>query len=224
MATDLFYLLLTVLPFALASMVSPLAIITVMAVLSATKRRALKAILFAITYAAVFSAICLLLVGVGSAATIGGKPSSVTAGIDVVLGVILLYVAGRSLIKGMSTPLARSFDPDAMSVVAVLSMGVFFSASNFSSLIPALAASKDIGVAAVPPVDKTVAFVFLLAISLSWVWAPVAVYLVTPNNFDRLLDPVIRFLRRHGGQLMAAVFFLIGLYLVVRGVTAFAAL
>jgi uncharacterized membrane protein len=111
-ATDLFYLLLTVLPFALASMVSPLAIITVMAVLSATTRRTLKAVLFAITYAMVFSAICLLLVAVGSAATIGGKPSSVTAGIDVVLGVILLYIAGRSLTKGAGTPLVRSFDPE----------------------------------------------------------------------------------------------------------------
>jgi len=223
MATELLYLLLTVLPFALASMVSPLAIITVMAVLSATRRRALKAVLFAITYATVFSAICLLLVVVGSAATIGGKPSSVTAGIDVVLGVILLYIAGRSLTRGASTPV-RSFDPDAMGVAAVLSMGVLFSASNVSSLIPALAASKDIGVAAVPPLDKAVAFVFLLAIALSWVWAPVALYLFTPNDFDMLLDPVIRFLRRYGGQLMAAVFFLIGLYLVVRGVTGFAAL
>jgi len=224
MTTDLPYLLLTVLPFALASMVSPLAIITVMAVLSATKRRAFKGVIFAITYATVFSAICLLLVAVGSAATIGGKPSSVTAGIDVVLGVILLYVAGRSLTKGVDTPLLRSFDPDTMSVAAVVSVGVLFSASNFSSLIPALAASKDIGVAAAPPFDKTVAFIFLLAIALSWVWAPVAIYLVTPNNFDKLLDPVIRFLRRHGGQLMAAVSFLIGLYLVVRGVASFVAL
>ncbi len=224
MATDLLHLLLTVLPFALASMVSPLSIIAVMAVLSATKRRALKAVFFAITYAAVFSAICLVLVALGSAATIGGKPSPATAGIDIVLGVILLYVAGRSLTNRVSTPLLRSFDPDAMNVAAVVSMGVLFSASNFSSLIPALAASKDIGVAAVPPFDKTVALVFLLAIASSWVWAPVAVYLVTPNNFDRLLDPVIRFLRRHGGQLMAAVLFLIGLYLVVRGVTSFVAL
>jgi hypothetical protein len=224
MATDLLHLLLTVLPFALASMVSPLAIIAVMAVLSATTRRALKAVFFAITYAAVFSAICLVLVAVGSAATIGGKLSLVTVGIDVVLGIILLYVAGRSLTKGASTPLLRSFDPDAMSVAAVVSMGVLFSASNFSSLIPALAASKDIGVAAVPPFDKVIALVFLLVIALSWVWAPVVVYLVTPNNFDRLLDPIIRFLRRHGGQLMAAVLFLIGLYLLVRGVTGYVAL
>jgi len=109
-----------------------------------------------------------------------------------------------------------------MSVAGVVSMGVLFSASNFSSLIPALAASKDIGVAAVPSFDKTIAFIFLLAIALSWVWAPVTIYLVTPNNFDRLLDPVIHFLRRYGGQLMAAVSFLIGLYLIVRGVTGLA--
>jgi hypothetical protein len=224
MATDLLHLLLTVLPFALASMVSPLAIIAVMAVLSAKTRRALKAVFFAITYAAVFSAICLVLVAVGSAAIIGGKPSPAIVGVDVVLGVILLYVAGRSLTKGVSTALLRSFDPDAMSAAAVVSMGVLLSASNFSSLIPALAASKDIGVATVPPFDKIVALVFLIAIAVSWVWAPVAVYLVTPNNFDRLLDPVIRFLRRYGGQLMAAVLFLIGLYLIVRGVTGYVAL
>jgi predicted lipid-binding transport protein (Tim44 family) len=65
MATDLLHLLLMILPFALASMVSPLAIITVIAVLSATKRRALKAVLFAITYATAFSATCLLLIAVG---------------------------------------------------------------------------------------------------------------------------------------------------------------
>ncbi|MGA3360242.1 MAG: GAP family protein [Halobacteriota archaeon] len=224
MATDLFHLLLTVLPFALASMTSPLTLIAVMAVLSATTRRALKAVVFAITYAAVFSAICLVLVAIGSAATIGGNPSPATVGFDVVLGVILLYVAGRSLTKEVSTPLLRSFNPDAMSAVAAASMGVLFSASNFSSLIPALAASKDIGVAAVSPFDKTIALVFLLAIAVSWVWAPVAVYLVTPNNFDRLFDPVIRVLRKHGGQLMAAVLFLIGLYLLVRGVTGYVAL
>jgi len=224
MATDLLHLLLTVLPFAIASMVSPLTLIVVMAVLSATTRRALKAVFFAITYSAVFSAICLLLVAFGSAATIGGKPSPATVGFDVVLGVLLLYIAGRSLTKGVTTPLLRSFDPDAMSVAAAVSMGAIFSVSNFSSLIPALAASKDIGVAVVSPLDKVVAFVFLLAIAMSWAWGPVAVYLVTPNNFDSLFDPVIRFLRRHGGQLMAAVLFLIGLYLLVRGVTGYIAL
>jgi hypothetical protein len=177
MATDLPHLLLTVLPFALASMLSLLTIIIVMAVLSATKRRALKAVLFAITYATVFSAICLLLVAVGSAATIGGNPSSAIAGNDVFLGVILLYIVGRSLTKGVGTPLVRSFDPGAMSVAAAVSLGVLFRASNFSSLIPALAASKDTGVAAVPPFDKTIAFVFLLVIALSWVWAPVVISL-----------------------------------------------
>jgi hypothetical protein len=130
MATDLLYLLLTVPPFALASMMSPLVLITVMAVLSATKRRALKAVIFSITCSTVFSAICLLFVAVGSGATTGGKPSSVTAGIDVVLGVILLYIGGRSLTKGTGTPLVRSFDPDAMGVTAVASMGVLFTRAS----------------------------------------------------------------------------------------------
>ena len=219
--TDLSHLLLTVLPFALASMVSPLAVVTIMAVLSGTERRALKAILFATTYAAVFSAICLLLLAIGSAATTGGKPSVATVSIDIILGAILLYAAGRSLTQKSAS---RSLDPDAMSTAAVVSMGVIFSASNLSSLIPALAASKDIGVAAVSPFDKAVAFVFMLVIALSWVWVPVAVYLIAPSHFDQYLDPVIRFLRRHGGQMIAAVFFLIGVYLLARGIIGFTAL
>ncbi len=76
MTTDLAHLLLTVLLFALASMVSPLAIIAVMAVLSATKRRAFKALLFAITYATVFSTVSLLLVAIESAATSGSNISA----------------------------------------------------------------------------------------------------------------------------------------------------
>jgi hypothetical protein len=220
-ATDFADLLLTVLPFALASMVSPLAVISVMTVLSATKRRAFKAILFTITYATVFSALCLLLVAIGSAATTGGKPSAVTAGIDLFLGVALLYTAGRSLTKERAT---WSFDPDSMSAVAVVSMAVIFSASNISSLIPALAASKDIGVAVVPLFEKAIAFVLLLVIALSWIWAPVAAYLVMPKEFNRLFDPVRRLLRKRSGQMMAAVFLLIGLYLIFRGVTGFAAL
>ncbi|HYA32879.1 MAG TPA: GAP family protein [Candidatus Bathyarchaeia archaeon] len=221
MATNLAQLLLSILPFALASMVSPLAIITVMAVLSATTQRAVKAALFTITYAAAFSSVCLLLLAIGSAATSGGTPSRLTAGIDIIAGIILLYAAGRSLRRGTAS---KSLNPEAMSVAAVVSMGVLFSAGNVSSLIPALVAGKDIGVAAVPPIDKAIAFAFLLIIALSWVWVPVAVYLVTPSDFDRLLDPVIRFLRQHGGQMMAAVFLLIGLYLIFRGATDFVAL
>jgi len=42
---------------------------------------------------------------------------------------------------------------------------------------------------------------------------------VTPKNFDRIFDPIIRFLKEHGSQLIAAVFFVIGIYLIGRGVT-----
>ncbi len=49
---------------------------------------------------------------------------------------------------------------------------------------------------------------------------PLAVYAVTLRNFDRIFDPIIRFLKKHGSQLIAAVFFVIGIYLVARGVTS----
>jgi hypothetical protein len=84
--------------------------------------------------------------------------------------------------------------------------------------LPALAASKDVGVALVPPFDKAIAFILVIIITLSWLWGPLAIFLITPGHFDQYLAPVIRFLRKHGGQLMAAVFFLVGIYLLSRGI------
>ena len=215
--TTLPQLLAVVIPLAIAAMISPLAVITVMTVLSSAEHRLKKGAIFVATYCIVFSLICLVFLAVGSLSTTGGKPSTITVTIDIILGLLLLYFSARSLLKKQAT---RTFDASAMGTRAVVSMGVLFSAGNFSSLIPALAASKDIGVAAVPSFDKVVAFVLLIAITLCWCWGPLAVYAVTPRNFDRIFDPIIRFLQKHGSQLIAAVFFLVGIYLIARGVTS----
>ena len=99
-----------------------------------------------------------------------------------------------------------------------------FGVGNIFSSLPALAASKDIGVAIVPPFDKAIAFIITMIIALCWLWGPLAIFLITPGHFDQYLDPVIRFLRKHGGQLMAVVFFLVGIYLLSRGIMGLTAL
>jgi hypothetical protein len=67
---------------------------------------------------------------------------------------------------------------------------------------------------------EAIAFFLVITITLCWCWGPLAVYAVTPRNFDRIFDPIIRFLNKHGSQLIAAVFFVIGIYLIARGVTS----
>lgn len=67
--------------------------------------------------------------------------------------------------------------------------------------------------------DKAIAFFLAMAIALCWSWGPLAVCAATLQNFDRIFDPIIRFLKKHGSQLIAAVFFVIGIYLMARGVT-----
>jgi hypothetical protein len=212
--TDLSQLLVAVIPLAAAAMVSPVAVITVMAVLSSGEHRARNGTLFVATYAAVFSLICLAFLAVGHLTTSGGKPSAATVSIDIILGLILLYASARSLLKKRES---KEADVKTIGAATVAVGGAALSASNVSSLIPALAASKDIGVALVPPFDKAIALIVTLVIALCWVWGPLAIFLITPQHFDQYLDPVIRFLRKHGGQLMAAVFLFVGIYLLGRG-------
>ena len=71
-------LLAVVIPLAIAAMISPLAIITVMTVLSSAEHRLKKGAIFVATYCVVFSLICLVFLALGSLTTTGGKPSLTT--------------------------------------------------------------------------------------------------------------------------------------------------
>src|SRR5271157_2176886 len=149
-------LLAVVIPLAIASMISPLAIITVMTVLSSAEHRLKKGTIFVATYCVTFSLICLVFVAAGSLTTTGGKPSLTTVTIDIILGLLLLFLSVRRLLKKQGS---RTFDTTAMGTGALISMGIAFGFGNISSSIPVLAASKDIGVAVLSVSDKAIAFV-----------------------------------------------------------------
>lgn len=210
-------LLAVVIPLAIAAMISPLAIITVMTVLSSAEHRLKKGAVFVATYCVVFSLICLVFLALGSLTTTDGKPSLMTVMIDFILGLLLLYASARSLLKKQGS---KTFDATAMGSGALVSMGIAFGFGNIFSSLPVLAASKDIGVVVLSVQDKAIAFFLTMAIALCWCWGPLAVCAVTPRNFDRIFDPIIRFLNKHGSQLIAAVFFIVGIFLVARGVTS----
>jgi len=215
--TTLSQLLEDVIPLAIASMISPLAVIMVMTVLSSAQHRLKKGTIFVTTYCGVFSLICLVFLAVGSLTTAGGKPSLTTVTIDIILGLLLLYASARSLLKKQGS---RTFDATTMGTGALVSMGIGVGFGNISSSLPVLAASKDIGVAVLSVYDKAIAFFLAMAIALCWSWGPLAVCAVTPQNFDRIFDPITSFLKEHGTQLIAAVFFVIGIYLIARGLTS----
>jgi Sap, sulfolipid-1-addressing protein len=215
--TTLPQLLAVVIPLAIAAMISPLAVITVMTVLSSAEHRLKKGAIFVATYCIVFSLICFVFLALGSLTTTGGKPSLTTVAIDFILGLLLLYASARSLLKKQGS---KTFDATAMGSGALVSMGFAFGFGNIFSSLPALAASKDIGVVVLSVHDKAIAFFLVMAIALCWCWGPLAIYAVTPRNFDRIFDPIIRFLKKHGSQLIAAVFFLVGIFLIARGVTS----
>jgi small neutral amino acid transporter SnatA (MarC family) len=215
--TTLPQLLAVVIPLAIASMISPLAIITVMTVLSSEEHRLKKGVIFVATYCIVFSLICLIFVAIGSLTTTGGKPSLATVAIDFILGLLLLYASARSLLKKGGS---NTFDATAMGAGGLISMGIGFGFGNIFSSLPALAASKDIGVVVLSLHDKAIAFVLVMAITLCWLWGPLAVFAAAPRSFDRIFDPITRFLKKHGSQIIAAVFFLVGIFLVARGVTS----
>jgi len=135
---------------------------------------------------------------------------------------LLLYASAHSFVKKGSE--SKTFDPSTMGTTAIVSMGAFFGVGNISSSLPALAASKDIGVATVSPIDKAFAFAITMVIAMSWSWAPLAIYVASPKNFDRYLSPFTRWLKKHGGELITLVFLLVGLYLLVRGASDLIAL
>src|SRR5665811_1555383 len=160
-------LLAVVIPLAIAAMISPLAIITVMTVLSSAEHRLKKGAIFVAMYCVVFSLICLVFLALGSLTTTDGKPSLMTVMIDFILGLLLLYASARSLLKKQGS---KTFDATAMGSGALVSMGIAFGFGNIFSSLPVLAASKDLGVGVLSVQDKAIAFFLTMAIALCWCW------------------------------------------------------
>lgn len=222
--SDFSTLLTTILPLAFGAAVSPTVLLGIILVLSITKRPKLNGIAFYIGSIILLLIVVALGIILGKGAEIAsGKPPSLTSAyFDVILAILLILLGIRKIVKedkGLDKSRFKGDKPlsAGKSFVESLLFGLGLFVINFTTTLLVFAAGKDIGLSPAPLVDKLLVIIILTIITLIVVEIPLLVYLLLPKTANKLLEPVNIWMQKNGKYLMAAILFIFGIYLLVKG-------
>ena len=213
-------LLTTVLPLALASAVSPASLAVSLAMLGGKNYPRLKA--FADLLGGALAALVVAVLGLLLAGNLGSSPDvRVHAKTDIALGSVLLVlgVIALAIKPGKNRQDFSGLDSQfelrqlaTCAAVGLLAMGL-----NVSSLVPYLAAVRDVGRAAVGVELKGVALAVVSGLLLAPMILPLAIYLIAPNAAAKILRPISTAATKYGRFLVAAICLAVGAVFVWRG-------
>jgi hypothetical protein len=223
--SDLSALLTDILPLAFGAAVSPTVLIGIILILSITKRPKLNGIAFYIGSMILLLIVVALGVFVSKGAEIatGAQPSTASAYFDIILAIFLILLGIRKARKEDKGPDKDKFKEDkplsaGKSFIKSMIFGFGLFIINFTTTILVFAAGKEIGLSTAPIFDKLIVIVILTIITLLVVEIPLLVYLLFPKTANKLLEPVNIWMQKNGKYLMAAIFFVFGIYLLAKGI------
>lgn len=214
-------------PLGLGAAVSPTMLAAALLILSSPKRPKTRTFAYLLGAAVTVIVIGIIAVMIGGKAqsTTAQKPSTVSAVIDLSLGMLLLFIAARGLI---SKPKQRkqtgvSTDQKRLGIMLAqdIGIGIVLTATNFTSLVFYLAAAKQtadsgLGIATQILGMSIVAVFFLLPVLL-----PLLITLVAPTIAKKILTAINRAMEDYGGYIMPLIAAIFGVYLAYKGLRVF---
>jgi len=223
--SELSILLADILPLAIGAAVSPTVLIGIILILSVSDRPKLSGIAFYTGAMIILLIVVLAGIILGKGAVIASsKPPSVTSAyFDSALGILLILLGiWRIIKKGDGSPDENRFGGKSKSAISdfikymVLGLGMF--AINFTTTVLVFASGKDIGISSASLTDKLIVVIILTIITLLVVEIPLLIYFTMPKRSEKLLGALNVWMQKNSRYLMAAVMFVFGIYLMVKGV------
>ena len=213
-----------VLPLAIAAGLSPIPIIGVVLML-VTPRASGNSLMFVVGWLAGLAIVGVIGLTIASAAgaSDNGAPSNGANTTQIVLGAVLVLMAGRrwrSRPKGDEEPEM----PKWMSAVEdfgplqAAGLGVALSAVNPKNLILTLGAATSIAATNISGADQAIAFAVYALIATIGVAAPVVIYFTMGTRAQPILDNLKTWLGRNNNTILAVILLLIGAKLIGQGV------
>lgn len=215
----MFDLLVKVIPLGIGSAISPVVFgiaLTLLAGKHYPKGRTFAYLLGAVITVAILAFVGML-IGSGSVAGAALIPS---ASIDVLIGFLLIVFGIKALMaKKEKTDIALGHEKTSPQLAKWLFIGFIVNITNFDAVVLNVTAVKEIFEAgAGHEILLTVVcdILFLLPVLL-----PVSVYLLMPGTARKVLEPVGNAAEKYGKYVLAAIFFIFGVYLFSKGLPAY---
>lgn len=204
-----------ILPLALAASVSPTGLLFIMMILSGEAGLKHGArFLFGAALALTVLGLAVMLLWKQGVSEAGAHRSLASGIADITLGLAVVVLLAKAVFmkkEGSSRMSGGGRRP-------YFALGILYMATNFSTLIPFIAASRIIGSGYLPPWKELVLLAPLVLITMTMVAFPVAVTWLAPRKSQRVLEPLSRFMSRYGARITEGVFLVIAVYLVIHGV------
>jgi len=222
--SELSVLLTSVLPLALGAAVSPTVLIGIILILSISNRPKLSGIAFYIGAIIILLVVATagMLLGKGAAVASSKPPSVTSAYFDLAIGILLILLGiWRIIKKSDGSPDESRFGGKSKSAASdfikymILGLGMF--TINFTTTVLVFAAGKDIGISSAGITDKIIVVIILTLITLLVVEIPLLIYFTMPKRSEKLLGALNVWMQKNSRYLMAAVMFVFGIYLAVKG-------
>ncbi|WP_305780748.1 GAP family protein [Nocardia nova] len=208
------------LPLAVGVAISPIPIVAaILIILSANAARAGTG--FAIGWLlgiVVVTTIFVLLSGTMSDSE-NEHPSTVTAWIKIVLGIVLLGLAARQWQSRSETDIPGWMRAiDTLSAVGAVGLGAMLSAVNPKNLLLCISAGVAIGTSGIGGGRQVIAVVVFTVIAAASVLAVVIGYLVAADRLREPLDSARRWLQADNHVVMAIVLLVMGAVVLGKGI------
>ena len=150
-----------------------------------------------------------------------GKVHTGSLVVDITLGVVLILLAVREhFTPAKDTEKDQADDAAKSKGIAIpryALLGVVMTITNFTTLALFLPALKTIAVSHAPASDMLVAEAFLVVVATVTAWLPLLLTAVAPKPAARILGDINRFTTTYKHQIVEGVFFVFGIYLLVKG-------
>lgn len=211
----MFQLLVKIIPLDLAATLSPGILALALVLLGSQFHPKLRT--FSLFLGTLIVAVGLASAGLflGKVAPSEVKPTIISALVDLILGIIFIYLG----IRAVTTKERRIASQEAQKpqVLKWLLIGLIIALTNFDAVFLTLAAAKEVGGAGIDELNKIILlivniFFFTLPISL-----PLIFYLVFPNYAGKLLGRINQVVLKYSKYIIFALFVIFGLYFIYRG-------
>ena len=208
--------LVIIVPLAVAGAISPV-MLAEQTVLLARRDGRRTGSIYAIGAVVTLLVLVVAMVVLGRAFRLPTEPR-LSESLDLVVGVVLLGLAGLVLALGRRRPVPSTTRRTHPRVAqAALPFGIFSMATNVTTLALMVPAAKVISSADVGLLGRTVLIMVLVSIAAVPAWGPVVLTMVAPDVGERALNALHHLITRWGRMVLVLASAGAGLFFVTRG-------
>ena len=228
--SDLASLIISITPYAIGALFSPLILVTLLTTISPTNRPRLSS--FAYLFGSIIIFLILVFIGlyIGTALfAANARPVQTGGTIEIVLGIILIIIAVKTIfileesregrIIGIINTLRE--DNNLSIFLKFFYYGFITTLSSFTTAILMVIAGVIIGVSSPGFTNSAISVIILGLISLLVVEIPFIFYLISPISAEDILDPFRKWIPKYGEYVASLVYLLLGIFFLVRGFFSF---